>query len=1282
MKIDKKLFLCLMLVLIIALCINTSSAKEPFDKTLGSDANNQIATNDLNDTLKVNENTIVTHENGNDNYKITSGADTSTIGTENNPSLKEDEGYHGIIYVDKTGNNDNNGSINAPVADITKAIELANNATGQIIINEGTYTGYDYHITKEISITGVGNVILDADNQGRLFYMEYGDTASKIELKNIALINAKGLGAAIYSFANELILDNVTIVNTTADNYLIKSNGKLNINNSIISNSKSGNVIDISGTGDKIINNTLFENNSIVDTNSVFGVLYVSSGSGNLIVDKSKFINNTARQGIVIGNNNIGIQVTNSVFINNANTVSYGGAINARANLNVYNSIFINNKAYRDGGAIYVGFSSVATVDKSVFINNTAGATSHGDAIYNANKLTVTNSVLLTNTNHYLIYNDGEDYPVNAQNNWWGTNDNPKNLVASGYYEDDDYNEFPCPEVDVSNWVKMTAGLTLNNNIANITAKFSNSNIADGIPVTFTSNTGNLNTVVISKNAEANIIYTIDENDNTITATSKNAVIEIPVDQQQLTNIVTQDTFNQYFDDDGILKDTITFDELIFNGTFTGVSDYIIINRPITIKGYNAELKNIGIMITSEDVELNNLTLTATSSIGDLIYVDQSDVSLYNLNISYIIGDEMGNAINVKSNSNISNINLINNTIYFENHVTSDEDLVTGINFENVGNSILDNNKITASYPGLFVETYDWDYFMMGLCYVNPIRIYKSNSINFTNNNVNVSINSFSAGFPTIQELYIAGSNDILFKGNNFTMKDTITPQGTGVYLYAIECGFSNEISFIENNFDISTTGGKSGSGSAYALQIVSSEALIMDNNITCDSNGPNLGIYSPYGFGPAKELIVKNNFLNITGYAEGNDDFALISGIEVQTGYATIYNNTIYSFNKGPYGDKYPVSAISAVQYSAPTLSFDVQGNKVFTNGKYAVDILYTTEKTIVTDNYLIANTLTGDDAVYIKSGSANTVKNNVPPYPVNIIINANSVWEGNDVLVKVSVENSLGVNTTGSVTFKFNNKSSTVNLVNGEAEITLNASDLAVGENELTVDYTCDSETFKDTSNSTKFHILNGIVTQDTYLYYFNQEDNGKFFDYIPNGATLDFQGSIINPDQAVTVQMNVNKPVNIVSSTHDAYVDLNTTAGSLLGESPGNSFAITYGGSGSNVSDVYFHNTQLWFSNTHNVVLDNISNVVEDQRVGSGVGATSIRDNSTYVVLKNSYFYTRNNGGSTTFTFSWASYCTIDNCTLRAEGNVGNLLYLNIFNVVGAPSGVPLNNYNIVS
>jgi hypothetical protein len=1192
-------------------------------------------------------------------------------------------------------------------------------------------------------------------------------------------------------------------------------------------------------------------------------------------------------------------------------------------------------------------------------------------------------------------------------------------------------------------------------------------------------------------------------------------------------NIVTNETFYNYFDEDGFLKDSVTANELVFKGNFSDVSMYVILDRPMSVVGENAVLNNMGFMITSGNVKLNGLTLVANGSLGDLISVSESNVDLTNLNIAYIVDDEMANVISVKSRGTISNVNILNNTIYFESHVSDDENYATAINLEDVEDVIVDGNIITASLPGLYVETYDYTYFMMGLVYVNPIRIYEGSDVKFTNNNLDVQVNSFDASYPTIQALYIVGSEDVLIKGNNVTMRDTLTPSGTAIYLYAVECGFSSGISFIENKFDILTTGGKSGAGSAYALQIATSDAEVIGNTIICDSNGPNLGVYSPYGFGPAKDLVIKDNFINVTGYAAGTSEYALISGIEIQTGYATIYNNTIYSMNKAGVNDKYPVSAVSAVQYSASTLSFDVQDNEIYTNGKYAVDILYKVNNAIITGNYLAANTLKGDEAAYIKSGTGNVIENNYPtvgivtndtffdffddsgvlkdnkyyygltfegafsdlvdvivfnnafkvygnnatldniavkiqaddvelsgltinankefadnngaviyatgsnikiddvvvnytapsdveaigiyadaannfaltnseivyvatnpgdkhnyglevrnsndvliesnkidatlpavpvdfysgasgidqdlvlavgvqggenidftsnivnvkinggvgsyptvdavmmhsadnvlvnlntitlidtttsdspryyytldlysltgvvegnniivnttagidragtaypiqltgpftvvvtnnnltaiskgpiagiyasnwagagtlivednvidvtgyattgnyalvsgieaetdvlkaynniitvnnsadyddanqvygismvssyvsgdvsaeiidniiivdgkyavyylkaintnvtyntlyahdlagddsvliadgennvveknqpPYHFTVIIDVNGAWVGNDNIVKMTIVNTEGAVGTGSAVFRINGANFTVSLVDGQANYTLPADLLVLGENEIVVDYVSnDTLLYRDSSSSAKFFVVNGVVTQDNYVAYFNQDDNGKLFDYIPEGATLDFQGSIINPDQANVVQMNVNKPVNIISSTKDAYVDLNTTAGSLLGESPGNSFAITYGGSGTNVTGIYFHNTQMWISNTHNVVLDNISVVVEDQKVGSGVGATSIRDNSSYVVLKNSYLYTRNNGGSSTFTISWADHCTIDNCTVKAEGNVGNLIYLNVYNIVGAPSGVPLNNYNTVS
>ncbi|MDO5826557.1 MAG: hypothetical protein Q4Q22_09255, partial [Methanosphaera sp.] len=91
---------------------------------------------------------------------------------------------------------------------------------------------------------------------------------------------------------------------------------------------------------------------------------------------------------------------------------------------------------------------------------------------------------------------------------------------------------------------------------------------------------------------------------------------------------------------------------------------------------------------------------------------------------------------------------------------------------------------------------------------------------------------------------------------------------------------------------------------------------------------------------------------------------------------------------------------------------------------------------------------------------------------------------------------------------------------------------------------------------------------------------------------------------------------------------------------------------------------------------MTINNISAVVEDQQVGSGVGQTSIRANSTYVTIKNSYIYTRNNGGSSSLVLAWADYCTVENCTIEGGGGNGNLLYLTTWNVE-VPAGIKPNS-----
>ena len=150
--------------------------------------------------------------------------------------------------------------------------------------------------------------------------------------------------------------------------------------------------------------------------------------------------------------------------------------------------------------------------------------------------------------------------------------------------------------------------------------------------------------------------------------------------------------------------------------------------------------------------------------------------------------------------------------------------------------------------------------------------------------------------------------------------------------------------------------------------------------------------------------------------------------------------------------------------------------------------------------------------------------------------------------------------------------------------------------------------------------------IITSETINRYF--DNNGRLTSKVNPGDTLDIRGII-----KLRHSLIINKAVNIISSTNDAYIDLNTTGGSYFGENPGSCFSITKDGAYTNVTGIYFHNTQLWIYNTHHVTLDGISAVVENQRVGSGVGQTSIRENSSYITVKNSFFYTKDNEGSST-------------------------------------------------
>ena len=330
---------------------------------------------------------------------------------------------------------------------------------------------------------------------------------------------------------------------------------------------------------------------------------------------------------------------------------------------------------------------------------------------------------------------------------------------------------------------------------------------------------------------------------------------------------------------------------------------------------------------------------------------------------------------------------------------------------------------------------------------------------------------------------------------------------------------------------------------------------------------------------------------------------------------------------------------------------TLDIQDNTIVTEGKYTISTVATKDDestpVLIKNNNLTARELVGNESIQLK-GINQTLPDDTENQTSNetdvnvtgeMTISVNNVWINTDNVVTVTIPNA-----TGSVTIVINGKTYTAELIDGIATKTIPASDLNAGENTITVIYS-------NLENSTTFKVLDGTVTSANILDYFNQNANGTLFDYVPNGVTLDFQGEI-KASEIGEFNIYINKAVNMISSTQDALIDLNTTAGDYDGSKPGNRFTIDKQGSRTNVTGITFHNTQVWIYNADYVTLNNISVIVEDQRVGSGVGATSIRQNSSYVTVKNSYFYTRNNGGSSSLVIAWANYCNFDNNTVVAE------------------------------
>ena len=474
------------------------------------------------------------------------------------------------VYVSPTGNDTTgDGSQTNPYQTILNGINMVN-SDGTVYLEDGIYTGtgnYGITINKNLSIIGQSQTgtIMDAQGLDRILTILSGVTVS---IQNLTFKNGyASIGGAIYNLG-ELTVKSSTFINNTATSLNMAEGGgaienmnKIVINDSIFENnyapSCSGGAIANSGTTN--IENSSFSNNISNGGGAV------ESYAGTLTVKSSIFTNNTSTSwGGAIHNDgwDSTLNVSNSTFIGNSAINDAGGAISGRSTMIVTGCNFTNNTAngtgaYSGGGAI--ANSGSLTVNDCSFTSNIAS--NNGGAIWNyGTSMTVTDCTFINNTAtnggaissnsaevHFnrIIGNSpsnsqivAESGTVNAQNNWWGTNDNPTIKVSGNVV----YSPWIVltitsdpAKVNTDDTSQVTTDLAHNSDNQDTSSQ---GHVPDGIPIQYFADLGAIGNTGTIVNGRATTTFQAG-------TTNGQATVQAKVDDQIVSTTITVGNTNQ-----------------------------------------------------------------------------------------------------------------------------------------------------------------------------------------------------------------------------------------------------------------------------------------------------------------------------------------------------------------------------------------------------------------------------------------------------------------------------------------------------------------------------------------------------------------------------------------------------------------------------------------------------------------------------------------------------------------------------------------------------------------
>ena len=275
------------------------------------------------------------------------------------------------------------------------------------------------YINKDLTING-NNHVIDGDGWARIFNID----GHKVVLNNITFANgnADNGGAIQTSSQTSLSIDSCRFENNSAKNggaIYLKSYNPINIESSIFKNntaSEKGGAIHYRGYYEsKIFSNITgtFTNNRASDGGAIYLI------DVNRYHIKGNFTKNSAGNtgGAICAAAALALPILSMDGVFDSNAAAFGGAVYAFNPSGNFTGIYQNNRASKDGGAIYITHS-ISTVerDKSIsaeFYDNTANG--QGSAVCTMNlerkDVDLHDSIFMRNHNgKSTVYSSGHGY--------------------------------------------------------------------------------------------------------------------------------------------------------------------------------------------------------------------------------------------------------------------------------------------------------------------------------------------------------------------------------------------------------------------------------------------------------------------------------------------------------------------------------------------------------------------------------------------------------------------------------------------------------------------------------------------------------------------------------------------------------------------------------------------------------------------------------------------------------------------------------------------------------